>query len=153
MKQKHSFLFRNGLTIVLILLFMSSLVGQIFTGLNEYNEEREEYRQNAVSLKKYLTTGHFIQTTFENWESEFLQMGLYVLLTVWLRQQGSSESKDLEKKEEVDREPDRDKPDAPWPVKKGGLILTIYKNSLTLAFLVLFITSFVLHAGRQFQKL
>ena len=80
-------------------------------------------------------------------------MGLYVLLTVWLRQQGSSESKDLEKKEEVDREPDRNKPDAPWPVKKGGFILTIYKNSLTLAFLVLFITSFVLHAGGSFQKL
>ena len=145
-------MFRNGLTIVLILLFISSFVGQIFTGLEEYNEERSEYKQSPVSLKTYLTTGHFFQTTFENWESEFLQMGLYVVLTVWLRQQGSSESKDLEKQEEVDREPDPNKPDAPWPVKKGGFLLAVYKNSLSLAFLILFITSFLLHAGGSFNK-
>ena len=152
MKKKHSFLFRNGLTIVLILLFISSFVGQIFTGLEEYNEERAEYKQSPVSIMTYLTTGHFFQTTFENWESEFLQMGLYVVLTVWLRQQGSSESKDLEKQEEVDREPDPNKPDAPWPVKKGGFLLAIYKNSLSIAFLILFIASFLLHAGGSFNK-
>src|SRR5688572_32132360 len=104
MKSKHSFFFRNGLTLVLILLFIFSFVGQIFTGLEEYNQERKEYDQPAVSFNYYLTSGHFFQATFENWESEFLQMGLYVLLTIGLRQQGSSESKDLDKKEEVDRE-------------------------------------------------
>ena len=79
-------------------------------------------------------------------------MGLYVLLTISLRQQGSSESKDLEEKEEVDREPDPNRKDAPWPVKKGGLVLAIYKNSLSLAFVLLFITSFLLHAGGSFNK-
>ena len=152
MKKKHSFFFRNGLTIVLILLFSISIVGQVFTGLKEYNEERKEYQQVPVSLSTYLTTGHFLQVTFENWESEFLQMALYVLLTIGLRQQGSSESKDLEGKEEVDRDPDPQKVDAPWPVKKGGFILTIYKNSLSLAFVILFILSFLLHAGGSFNK-
>ena len=152
MKNKHSFFFRNGLTLVLILLFLFSFIGQIFTGLEEYNEERKDYSQPSVSLYSYLTTGHFVQATFENWESEFLQMGLYVLLTISLRQQGSSESKDLQKREEVDREPDPNKKDAPWPVKKGGLLLALYKNSLSLAFVLLFITSFLLHAGGSFNK-
>jgi len=152
MKSKHSFFFRNGLTLVLILLFIFSFTGQIFTGLGEYNEERKEHSRPSVSLSSYLTTGHFFQATFENWESEFLQMGLYVLLTISLRQQGSSESKDLEKKEEVDREPNPNRKGAPWPVKKGGLLLSLYKNSLSLAFVFLFITSFVLHAGGSFNK-
>ena len=152
MKNKHSFFFRNGLSLVLILLFLVSFAGQIFTGLEEYNEERKEYNQPSVALYYYLTTGHFFQATFENWESEFLQMGLYVLLTISLRQQGSSESKDLEKKEEVDREPDPKRRDAPWPVKRGGFLLAVYRNSLSLAFVILFITSFVLHAGGSFKK-
>ncbi len=62
-------------------------------------------------------------------------MGAYVLLTVGLRQQGSSESKPMEGEEEVDREPDRNKKDAPWPVKRGGFMLTLYKNSLSIAFI------------------
>ena len=152
MKNKHSFFFRNGLSLVLILLFLVSFAGQIFTGLEEYNEERKEYNQPSVALYYYLSTGHFFQATFENWESEFLQMGLYVLLTISLRQQGSSESKDLEKKEEVDRQPDPKRRDAPWPVKKGGFLLAVYQNSLSLAFVILFITSFVLHAGGSYNK-
>jgi hypothetical protein len=63
-----------------------------------------------------------------------------------LRQLGSSESKGIEGEEEVDREPDPKKADAPWPVKRGGWILAIYKNSLSIAFGILFFVSFVLHA-------
>ncbi|HMG92098.1 MAG TPA: DUF6766 family protein [Chryseolinea sp.] len=146
MKKTHSFLYKNSLTIVLLLFFALSLIGQIFSGLQEYNDEREEYGRDPVAVGKYLTTGHFIQTTFENWESEFLQMGMYVLLTIGLRQIGSSESKKMDKKEEVDREPDPKKAGAPWPVKKGGWILALYKHSLSLAFIILFLLSFWLHA-------
>ena len=89
------FLFKNGLTIVLLIFFALSMTGQIITGLHEYNIELQEYRHGAVTLKQYLKSGHFIQTTFENWESEFLQMAMYVILTIWLRQIGSSESKDI----------------------------------------------------------
>ena len=88
-----------------------------------------------------MRSGHFIQATFENWESEFLQMALYVMLTIGLIQVGSCGSKPLEGKQEVDREPKPHK-DAPWPVKKGGLILKLYENSLSLAFVILFIISF-----------
>lgn len=67
-----------------------------------------------------------------------------MLLTVGLRQQGSAESKSLEEEEEVDREP-RPKPDAPWPVRKGGWWLKIYSNSLSIVFFLLFFVSWVLH--------
>jgi hypothetical protein len=79
-------------------------------------------------------------------------MAMYVLLTVWLRQQGSSESKKLDEEEAVDREPSPNKKGAPWPVKKGGLMLTLYKNSLSIAFGILFLTSFALHASGSFKN-
>jgi hypothetical protein len=93
-------------------------------------------------------TGQFIEATFENWESEFLQMGMYVILTVFLFQKGSSESKPMEADAPQDEDPrDADvKENTPWPVKRGGLILKLYEHSLSLLFLVLFLASLALHA-------
>jgi hypothetical protein len=135
----------NGLSIAFIFLFVLSFIGQWLTGFNQYNKEREEEHQQQVSLLSYSHSGHFIQATFENWESEFLQMALFVLLTISLRQKGSSESKKCEGKEEVDREPSAKRKGAPWPVRKGGWVLSVYKHSLTIALLLLFLISFVLH--------
>jgi hypothetical protein len=121
-----------------------TLTAQFFTGMQEKNNELEENGKPPLTATQYVTTGHFIQATFENWESEFLQMALYVVLTVSLRQVGSSESKKMDEKEEVDREPKPHK-DAPWPVKKGGIWLKLYSQSLSIAFALLFVISFVLH--------
>jgi hypothetical protein len=84
----------------------------------------------------------------ENWESEFLQMFAYVLLTAFLFQRGSAESKDPEKQEAVDRDPHQSGGDknAPWPVRKGGIVLKLYENSLSIALFLLFAIAFVLHA-------
>jgi hypothetical protein len=139
------FLRNNGLSIVFILLFLFSLAGQIYFGFNEHNDQLREDHVVPISLWQYLSSGPFIQATFENWESEFLQMALFVLLTISLRQKGSSESKSLDEEEDVDREPSPNRPDAPWPVRKGGVILFLYKNSLFLAFFIIFLLSFVLH--------
>lgn len=140
------FLYENSLLLVVTLLIVGTLLGQVLTGWHDYNSELEQMKLFPLTLKQYLGSGHFLEATFENWESEFLQMGLYVLLTIWLRQKGSSESKKLYEEEEVDQEPDPTKPDAPGPVKRGGWQLVLYKNSLTLAFFVLFFISFWLHA-------
>lgn len=73
-------------------------------------------------------------------------MALYVWFTIFLRQKGSSESKKCDGEDnEVDREPSASRPDAPWAVRKGGIWLELYKNSLTYVLLLLFILSFVLH--------
>jgi len=141
---KHFFK-NNGLSVGFFFLFLLSLVGQTFTGLQQHNEETQELGGEAIALKQYLTSGHFIQSTFENWESEFLQMVLFVWFSIYLYQKGSAESKDPDLKETVDEEPNPRKSDAPWPVKKGGFWLAIYKHSLCYALAIIFLLSFLLH--------
>lgn len=135
----------NSLSIVFLLLFVLSLVGQIYFGLCEHNKEIVQRGGTAEGWLPYVHSGHFVQATFENWESEFLQMALFVVLTIFLQQKGSSESKDFDKQEEVDRQPSADRKNAPWPVRAGGLLLLFYKHSLTIAFTLLFSVSFAAH--------
>ena len=148
---KKSWFYRNSLTIIFFGLFVITLFAQAFTGWKEHNKELEEEHAAALPLTTYLKSGHFISSTFENFESEFLQMALYVILTMSLRQQGSAESKSLDEKEEVDREPKPGK-DAPWAVNKGGWILKIYSNSLSICFIILFFISWVLHLYGSWQE-
>jgi hypothetical protein len=149
-KAQHSFFYRNSLTIVFLLLFLFTLLAQAFAGWKEHNEELTDEHAPEISFPVYLQSGHFVSATFENFESEFLQMALYVLLTVGLRQIGSAESKSIEGKEEVDREPVAAE-DAPWPVKKGGWILKLYSNSLSIVFFILFFLSWWMHFYGSWQ--
>lgn len=95
----RSWLRNNGLSIAMFLLFAASLVGQVFAGHRVYNTDQEEHGQQTVQLGGYLTSGHFVEAMFENWESEFLQMAAFVLLTAYLYQKGSPESRKLEGEE------------------------------------------------------
>ena len=142
------FLHDNGLTVVLLTLFLLSLAGQGLTGHQEYNDDQREHGQPTVGFAEYLSSGHFVEAVFENWESEFLQMAAYVFLTAFLFQKGSSESKDPDKVERVDVIPAqaRKSKESPWPVRHGGLPLKLYQNSLGVAFVVLFLASILLHA-------
>lgn len=140
-----TFIRNNSLSIVFFIFFLVSLGAQMIMGLKEHNEEMMNEGGQVLGMGQYLFSGHFLQATFENWESEFLQMAMFLVFSMFLYQKGSSESKDPDKEEEVDREPNPRRKDAPWPVKKGGLILGIYKHSLCYAFTFLFICSFLLH--------
>jgi hypothetical protein len=137
----------NGLSITLFTLFLVFLVLQSIAGYKTTNSENEQHRQPPEPFGEYLTSGAFVEATFENWESEFLQMGAYVVLTALLLQKGSPESKKPEG-DEVDADPrdQRDAEDAPGPVKRGGPVLTLYEHSLSIALFSLFLLSFVLHA-------
>jgi hypothetical protein len=143
------FLRENGLSLALAALFSLCLVGQGLTGHRQFNHEREDHGEPAIGLGAYLRSAHFAEATFENWESEFLQMGFYVLLTVFLLQKGSAESRSLDGEEDVDEDPrlHASDPDAPGPVRRGGLALKLYEHSLSLAFLGLFALSFALHSA------
>jgi hypothetical protein len=143
-KSNSSFWYRNSLSIALFVLAVLPLIGQAYTGWKEYLKFLEEHNLSPISLSVYLTSGHFLQTTFENWESEFFQMAIFVVATIFLRQKGSSESKPLDSEAECDKEP-KPSPDAPWPVRKGGLVLQLYKHSLSITLTLLFIGSFALH--------
>jgi hypothetical protein len=145
-----SFFKRNSLSIVFISLFVLTLTAQAVAGWREYNQELQEEHAAGIAFKAYFGTGHFFSATFENFQSEFLQMALYVVLTVGLRQQGSAESKKLGEPGEVDREP-KPSPDAPWPVRKGGWILKLYSHSLSIGFFLLFLVSWSLHFYGSFS--
>ncbi len=136
----------HSLGLVLFLLFVIIIFGQSVTGFKYYNEDQQQHGQAEVTFSEYLTEGHFIEATFENWESEFLQMAAFVLLTIHLRHKGSAESKKLEGEMPIDQEPKvSNDPNAPWPVRVGGVALTIYKHSLSLAFIILFLLSIFMH--------
>lgn len=148
--KKRSLLYRNGLSVTFITLFLFTLIAQAITGWKQHNDELTEMAVATLTFGGYLKTGHFISATFENFESEFLQMMLYVMLTVKLRQIGSAESKKIDEKEEVDREPVPAK-NAPWCVRQGGWILKIYASSLSIAFAILFLVSWYLHFYGSWQ--
>ncbi len=139
----------NGLSLVLALMFAGSLAGHSVAGWRADTHERRLHGQEEQPYAAFLASGTFMETLAENMESEFLQMAAYVLLTVWLRQRGSAESKPLEGREEVDEPPERHRydEDAPGPVRRGGLALALYRNSLSAALLALFVVSFVAHAA------
>ena len=122
----------HGLTVTMFALFALFLVGQALTGWQVFNQDQTDHGLADVGLGQYLQRGHFIEAVFENWESEFLQMGSYVFLTVYLFQKGSAESRDPRgRKPKYSRHPR----------------LWLYENSLGLAFLGLFVASFLLHAA------
>ncbi len=138
----------HGLFIVCFIIFLACLAGMAASGLQVYNDEQLAHHAAPVGIAEYLRSGEFVEAMFENWESEFLQMGAYVVLTVFLFQKGSSESKPIGKRTPQDEDPRKAKhdPKTPWPVRKGGLALVVYENSLALFFFVLFALSFWFHA-------
>ena len=87
-----------------MLLFIISIAGQAISGWKDHNEFLKDKSQIELTFGSYMTSPHFVSATFENWESEFLQMALFVVLTIWLKEKGSSESKPQEGKDEVDKE-------------------------------------------------
>jgi hypothetical protein len=139
----------HGLLLVNSGLFLLFASGMAVAGARAYEADQLAHGQPGISLWAYLATGDFVEAMFENWESEFLQMGMYVVLTVFLFQRGSSESKSPDQPAPQDEDPrDADRRRAvPWPVRRGGWVLKLYENSLALLFLALFLASFVLHAS------
>jgi len=124
------------------------VIGMTATGWQVSNEDLTQHGAAAQSLGAYLTSGDFAEALFENWESDFLQMGLFVILTKYLRQRGSSESKSLDGPDDVDDDPRNaaEDPKAPWPVRRGGWVLKFYESSLSVALFTLFGLSVTLHA-------
>jgi hypothetical protein len=139
----------NGLSITLLVLFLASIGGQALAGHRTENEDRRDHGQAPEPFVAYVTGGQFVEAVFENWESEFLQMAVYVMLTAWLFQRGSAESKDPDVRAPQDEDPRNHAgdPDAPRAVREGGWRLALYENSLALAFGALFLASIALHAA------
>lgn len=133
----HKFLRNNGLILTLGLMFIVSVVGMVVSGRAAFNEELADHGQPILSVIAYVTTGQFLSALFENWESEFLQMATYVVLTAILFQRGSSESRDPD----VPYRPDDQ---LPWR-SRYPFAAWVYAHSLGLVLALLFVASFLLH--------
>jgi hypothetical protein len=129
-------------------MFGACLLAEIAAGHAELNEERVQHGQRPLAAAEYVRTAHPWEAMLENWESEFLEMAAFIVLTAFLCQKGSAESRRPGAVELVDADP-RDfahLPDVPWPVRRGGWILAIYERSLGLALVLLFLLSWTGHA-------
>lgn len=137
----------RSLTLTMLGLFAVCAAGQFLTGWADYNDTSVTHGGQAIGLATYLTVGHLWEAIFENWESEFLQMSAFVVLSAYLLQVGSPESRRPAAHELVDADPRdfRHAPDAPWPVRRGGWILRLYEYSLGGALFLLFLVSFAGH--------
>jgi hypothetical protein len=135
----------NSLTIVLMLMFAASIVGQWLSGWAVENEELTRHGGEAISRIAYLRDPAFISSVFENWESEFLQMSMYVVLTGFLFQRGSAESADPDDPAREGDELSDLKPDSPAILRAGAAARWLYGHSLGITLFLLFMISFVLH--------
>ena len=86
-------LYSYSLTIALFGIFFLSWLVQSLTGWREFNNERVEHDESAISWARYLTYPDFWEKTLQNWQSEFLALGTMTVFTIYLRQRGSPESK------------------------------------------------------------
>ena len=138
----------RSLTLSMLALFLVSGAGLCLTGWLQFNETRVEHGALEVAFSTYLRQGHFWEALFENWESEFLQMSAFIVLSAYLYQIGSPESRRPGAHELVDADPRAfaDMPDVPWPVRRGGVVLKLYEWSLGGALFLLFLLSFGGHA-------
>jgi len=137
----------NALSITMFAIFLVTWVGMSIAGYLNGNSDNAAHHQPHESYARYVGSGAFAEATFENWESEFLQLAGYVLFTAFLVQRGSPESKRPSGvPSDADPREHRDEPDVPWPVRRGGFALLVYEHSLTLALGSLFLLSFVGHA-------
>ncbi len=145
MSTRRSWLHDNALAVAMFGAFAVFVVLQSVFGWQVRNEELADYGVAADTYWHYLRTGHFAEALFENWESEFLQMGAYVLLTAYLVQRGSAESKKPDEKDRPEDEPENATEDSPKPSRQHGLVQLFYRNSLAIVLLLFFLLSFVSH--------
>ena len=116
----------------------------IWSGHAAHNEDLQQHGSAAIGVLDYLVSGEFLSALFENWESEFLQMSAYVMLTAILFQRGSAESRDPD-------DPDRPEDELSLATRRRSPILSwLYSYSLGIALALLFIASFVLHWWTSF---
>lgn len=139
----------SSLTIVLLAFFSFCIVGQFKSGFKANNEERIAKNLEPLSSpSEYLKSGHFISSVSENMESEFLQMSLFVYLTMFLIQKGSAESRkpEEEKTAEDYAKEKKEKDFCSIERQRHPILWRLYENSLTLSLVLLFVFFFLGHA-------
>jgi hypothetical protein len=135
----------NGLSIFFGVIFLAALVGQAIAGQDVYNQEQIAHDEEAIPFWRYVVSSHFGNAVMENWQSEYLQFTLFALMTVWLVQKGSPESKEpgkegteSDEEQKVGRYADEHSPK--W-ARFGDWRTKLYSNSLLIVMLLIWLGS------------
>jgi hypothetical protein len=143
----RTFVKHNGLSIAFLGLFVLALVFQAIAGHADFNEDQIRHGDAELSLGRYIVSSEFATAVLENWQSEYLQFTLFIMLTVWLIQRGSPESKEPHR---AGRESDKDQmvgehadESSPGWARARGLRLKIYENSLLIVMLAIWLGSWL----------
>jgi hypothetical protein len=141
------FLKENGLSLVFLLFFVLAVGGQAFAGWHDFNDEALAHHETTISLGRYLTSSAFGNALLENWQSEYLQFTLYILLTVWFIQKGSTESKAPGEaglqSDRTQRVGEYAEPRSPRWAAVRGFRRAVYSNSLVGLMAVIWILSWL----------
>ena len=85
--------YSNSLGLTMGLIFLGSWIAQAVAGRTAYNAVQLRDYQDPLGLGEYLASPDFWNRTLQNWQSEFLAILSMALLSIYLRQRGSPESK------------------------------------------------------------
>jgi hypothetical protein len=140
----------NSLSIGFGALFLVTVVGQSLAGWRVEARQALEHGEGGVSYWTYVTSSSFGRAVLENWQSEYLQFVLFILLTIWLTQLGSPESKapgDEGSGTDEEQLLGEHAPDgAPRWAIVAGLRRSLYSWSLLIVMSVLFVLSWLGHS-------
>jgi len=141
------FVRENGLSLVFLAFFLLAVVAQSFAGWHEFNDQATAHSEATISFGRYVTSSSFGNALLENWQSEYLQFTLYILLTVWFLQRGSPESKELGKaggqSDEDQLVGEHAQPGSPRWARVGGLRTRLYSNSLLIVMVTIWLLSWL----------
>ena len=135
----------NSLTLTFVLLFVVAALVQAVSGWHVFDDDQRAHGEQAYSLGRYVLSSDFGSDLMNNWQSEFLQFASFIALSIWLRQRGSTESREVgeppagsEEEQKVGPYADRDSP--LW-ARMGGWRRAAYANSLLGVMVALWIGS------------
>jgi hypothetical protein len=140
----------NGLGLFFGAILVAALVAMAFVGHSEFNHDQLAHSGATISFWRYVTSSSFAVDVMENWQSEYLQFTLYILLTVWLIQRGSTESKEPGKSggesDEDQKVGEHAGADSPKWAGAGGWRTRLYSNSFVLVMGAIWLATWVAQA-------
>lgn len=95
-ERRSGWLFRNSLSLAFLLLFAVSFGVHIVAGCAAYNAERLVLDEEPLSVLDFLQSAKFWFSTLQTWQAEFFAIAAFLILTIYLRQEHSAESKPVD---------------------------------------------------------
>ena len=98
---RFNWFYRNSLFLTFWLLFVLSFVLHVVSGSAAFNEERTLTGRPPISIWAFLISAKLWSSTLQAWQAEYVAIALFVVFSIFLRQQYSAESKPIESSNEA----------------------------------------------------